>query len=268
MAWSISPSARPASLRAAAKASRASGTYISSPKRSSQTCASDSPGTRQRSRNSSLAAPRPTSSATAPSGAHSRRRRPVAAVALLGRAGQAGPEIRHDRQRRATCGGDRRRPVPARPRRSATSRRSHRRRRPVRGPMPRAPVVRARLVEIRRVGRGREEVLYRSGAGADGQGTPARFDAERGGVLVVRGHGPGPPATPTAEDARDGAPLKAPVGHVGPPGCNAAGHGLIIPETGNASHIWSGQPPARPHRSRRPHSPGRLAAVCLDSHRC
>ena len=55
MAWSTSLSVTPASLRASAKASRASGTYISSPKRSSQTWESASPGTRQRSRNSSLA---------------------------------------------------------------------------------------------------------------------------------------------------------------------------------------------------------------------
>ena len=67
MAWSTSFSVTPADLRASAKASRAKGTYISSPKRSSQTCESTSPGTRQRSRNSSLAAPRPMSSATAPS---------------------------------------------------------------------------------------------------------------------------------------------------------------------------------------------------------
>ncbi len=67
MAWSMSLSVAPASLRASANASRASGTYISSPKRSSQTWESVSPGTRQRSRNSSLAEPRPTSSATAPS---------------------------------------------------------------------------------------------------------------------------------------------------------------------------------------------------------
>ena len=93
MAWSTSLSVTPADLRASAKASRASGTYISSPKRSSHTWESISPGTRQRSRNSSLAAPRADELGHRAVGPAEERHPAVAGVALLGPAGQPGAEV-------------------------------------------------------------------------------------------------------------------------------------------------------------------------------
>ena len=62
----------------------------------------------------------------------------------------------------------------------------------------------ARLVQIGRVGRRQEQVLHGRRPRADGQRPPAGLDAQRGGVLVVGGHGPGAPAAAAAQDAGDG----------------------------------------------------------------
>ncbi len=58
--WSSASGVISASLQASANAACASGTYACSPKRSSHTCDATSPGSRHRSRNSSVDAPRPT----------------------------------------------------------------------------------------------------------------------------------------------------------------------------------------------------------------
>ena len=54
---------------------------------------------------------------------------------------------------------------------------------------PRAPSCRAGLVEIRRVRRGEEQVLHGSGPRAHGQRATSRLDPEGRGVLVVGGDG-------------------------------------------------------------------------------
>ena len=95
----------------------------------------------------------------------------------------------------------------------------------------------ARLVQVRRVGRRQEQVLHRGRPRAHGQRPPAGLDAQRGGVLVVGGHGPGAPAPAAAQDARDGRPLEPPIGQVGPPRNNPGAHGPIIPDGTNTAHI-------------------------------
>ncbi len=78
----------PACFSASLIAISASGTYACSPNRSSQTCEASSPGTRQRSRNSFVAAPPPMRSASARRVEHRAREEEcdsgVATVALVG----------------------------------------------------------------------------------------------------------------------------------------------------------------------------------------
>ena len=97
---------------------------------------------------------------------------------------------------------------------------------------------RARLVQVRRVRRGEEEVLHGAGARAHGQRPPAGLDAQRGGVLVVGGHGPGAPAAAAAQHAGDGRTLEAPdrAGR-SPSETMPAAHGPIIPDGAGTAHI-------------------------------
>ena len=166
----------------------------------------------------------------------------VPAVALLGRARQAGAQVRDHRQRGATAAGRRRT--------QRLEQRSHGRPRRAGEVIGTAPTSepqcgvhrrRARLVQIRRVRRREEQVLHGSRSRAHGQRTPAGLDAQCGRVLVVGGHGTGAPAAATAQDALDGRTLKAPEGQVRPPGCNAAAHGPIIPDIAGTSHIRKGR---------------------------
>ena len=200
MAWSTSFSVTPADLRASAKASRAKGTYISSPKRSSQTCESASPGTRQRSRNSSLAAPRPMSSATA-SGAPQRKATPPSPLSRSSDP-PARPVRRSDTTARVRrIRGAPRAPSPACRAPNGGHRRSRRRRSHARGRGRRARRWRWSC-------RGSPEPGWRTGGPgaprAQSEGAAGGFDPERRGVLVVGGHGPGPLARPRAEHLGDG----------------------------------------------------------------
>ena len=166
----------------------------------------------------------------------------VPAVALLGRARQAGAQVRDHRQRGATAPG-RRRPQRLEQRTHGRARRAGEVIGTAATPEPQRRVHRrrARLVQVRRVRRREEQVLHGSRPRAHGQRTPAGLDAERRRVLVVGGHGTAALAAAAAQDALDGRTLKTPEGQVRPPGRNAAAHGPIIPDIAGTSHVRKGR---------------------------
>ena len=217
---------------------------------------------RHRSRNSSLAAPRPPARPPRPRAADEGRRT-VAAVTLLGRPGQAGAQVGDDGHGRApgaartpTCAGQRQQQGGG-----GGARRPREVVRPAGSPEAERRVHRrgARLVEIRRVRGGQDQVLHGCLSGTHGEGTPPRLHAQRRRVLVVRGHRTGPHTAAAAEDARDGGALQPPVGKVGPPRRDPCAHGPILgtaapaPATGPApgmrrptAESLTGRLPGRP----------------------
>ena len=96
--WVSASAATSAALQASAKAAWATGTYACSPKRSSQTWAARSPGSRHRSRSSIVAVPHPsTREIVGAVGCEQQRRGTIAAVALVAAPWQTGPDVgRHD----------------------------------------------------------------------------------------------------------------------------------------------------------------------------
>ena len=124
--------------------------------------------------------------------------------------GQAGADVRQHGQAAADAGGVG--GAEARAHRADHVDGRHRRRQGQGG----VDGVGVRLVEVGRLGGGEPETRRLVAVGRGPQGDARRLDAERGRVLVERGHAARAPAPAAAQGAADGRTLEAPVGHVGP----------------------------------------------------